>query len=387
MRGRGPLHDSPTDGLRPTRARGSRQRTLSAAALAVCACALGHACGRAATRKTTPLAPAGSPRDEGRGVLAKLSTGGALDRDAKTTRARPARRTERADDEPRAGGATYGGTRYANYRFDRSPRPHSAPLPYARRYVPFVPAEYGSIEGVVLWPDPPRAPERLRDARSTPPDRTGPCAAGAPNQSLALTGRTSVANAVVYLEDVATGRTLLGRVNSSYPNPTKHMQVAGVLEWRACRFHPQVQVVAPVGSVLSLTTADEAIQVSATRVDGRAREVQWTVPLGARGAAHEHLLEREGIFELRADGAGLSASGWVIVAPHPYYALTDERGRFALEQIPPGSYTLVVWHEPVVVGFTRSGEPVVHTPPMVRRKVVVRARQGQRVVVKLLPAH
>ena len=383
LRGRGPLHDSPTDGLRPTpRPRCQRQRPLAAAALALCACALGHACGRAATRKTTPLAPAGSPRDEGRGVLAKLSTG-VLDRDAKKARARPATRTETAEDE-RAG--AYGGTRYANYRFNRSPRPHSAPLPYARRYVPFVPAEYGAIDGVVLWPHPPSAPERLR-ARSTPPDRTGPCAAGAPNQSLALTGGTSVANAVVYLDDVATGRTLLGRANSSYPNPTKHMQVGGVLEWRACRFHPQVQVVAPIGSVLSLTTADEAIQVSAARVDGRAREVQWSVALAARGAAHEHLLDREGIFELRADGAGPSASGWVIVAPHPYYALTDERGRFALEQVPPGTYTLVVWHEPVVVGFTRSGEPVVHTPATVRRKVVVRARQGQRVIVKLLPAH
>lgn len=381
----GPLRDRSTNELRPAaRPRTSRHRPLSAAALALCACVLGHACGRATARRTTPLAPAGSPRDDEHGVLARLSTGSRLERGQQTARARRPPPTENA--EGSRGGATYGGTRYANYRFDRSPRPHSAPLPYARRYVPFAPAEHGSIEGVVLWPHPPRAPERLRAARSTPADRAGSCAAAPPNQTLSVTGGGGVAGVVVYLEDVATGRMLLGRANASYPNPTKHMQTGGVLEWRGCRFHPQVQVVAPIGSVLSLTTADEPIRVSASRVDGRGRVAQWSVALGARGSAHEHLLEREGIYELRADAAGRSASAWVIVAPHPYYARTDEHGRFALDEIPPGSYTLVVWHEPVVAGFTRSGDPVLHTPPPVRRRVVVRARQGQRIVVKLQPA-
>jgi len=36
---------------------------------------------------------------------------------------------------------------------------------------------------------------------------------------------------------------------------------------------------------------------------------------------------------------------WVVVAAHPYYAVTNERGEFALENVPPGSYTLQVWHE------------------------------------------
>jgi plastocyanin len=36
---------------------------------------------------------------------------------------------------------------------------------------------------------------------------------------------------------------------------------------------------------------------------------------------------------------------WVVVAEHPYYAVTNERGEFALENVPPGNYTLRVWHE------------------------------------------
>jgi len=31
--------------------------------------------------------------------------------------------------------------------------------------------------------------------------------------------------------------------------------------------------------------------------------------------------------------------------PHPYFAVTDEKGEFKLPGLPPGSYTLEAWHE------------------------------------------
>lgn len=37
--------------------------------------------------------------------------------------------------------------------------------------------------------------------------------------------------------------------------------------------------------------------------------------------------------------------GYVVVCETPYYALTDKKGRFTIEGIPPGEYTLVTWHE------------------------------------------
>ena len=30
---------------------------------------------------------------------------------------------------------------------------------------------------------------------------------------------------------------------------------------------------------------------------------------------------------------------------HPYYALSDPQGNFRLEGVPPGEYTLTLWHE------------------------------------------
>ena len=36
---------------------------------------------------------------------------------------------------------------------------------------------------------------------------------------------------------------------------------------------------------------------------------------------------------------------WVVVAEHPFHVVTNDRGDFALENVPPGPYTLQIWHE------------------------------------------
>ncbi len=41
--------------------------------------------------------------------------------------------------------------------------------------------------------------------------------------------------------------------------------------------------------------------------------------------------------------------GWmkafIRVDEHPYHAVTDEQGYFRISGVPPGSYTLELWHE------------------------------------------
>ena len=38
-------------------------------------------------------------------------------------------------------------------------------------------------------------------------------------------------------------------------------------------------------------------------------------------------------------------SGYVIVVPTPYFAVTDDQGKFAIKDVPPGHYTLKAWSE------------------------------------------
>ncbi|MHB8303668.1 MAG: carboxypeptidase regulatory-like domain-containing protein [Acidobacteriaceae bacterium] len=38
-------------------------------------------------------------------------------------------------------------------------------------------------------------------------------------------------------------------------------------------------------------------------------------------------------------------SGYIVVVPTPYFALTDKEGRYTIENVPPGQYTLKTWSE------------------------------------------
>lgn len=54
-------------------------------------------------------------------------------------------------------------------------------------------------------------------------------------------------------------------------------------------------------------------------------------------------------------------SAWILVFNHPFFAVTGDDGRYAIPNVPPGSYSLAAWHE---------------TLPLQRRRVDVPAAGG-----------
>ena len=38
-------------------------------------------------------------------------------------------------------------------------------------------------------------------------------------------------------------------------------------------------------------------------------------------------------------------SAYILVFSHPYFAVTDEQGRYRIDNVPPGTYTVVAWNE------------------------------------------
>ena len=359
-------------------ARPSRARRSSPLLLAATACAVGFACGEMVARRgPAPLAPAGSARDDGSGWLARMSSRPALGRPGEGRAAAAdgyggARYGGQTYGGATYGAATYGGTLYGNYQAPGLGPAPDPPAPYRSGYVGGPVANGGALEGTVVWPDAPRAPERIRAGRSA-------CAGEIRNPTLSLAGGHAVANAVVYLEDITRGRLTLGRT-WPYP-PTRIHQVGGALEWRGCRLRPHLQLAAPIGSLLAVTSADEALTLVGTRVEGGRREQMFSARLATAGAAREIQLARDGFVEVKPEAG--SGGAWIVAAPHPYYVVSDERGRFVLDEIPPGTYTMVVWHEPVVTGVRPGGELVITAPTVVKRRVTVKAGQRQRLVVRL----
>jgi hypothetical protein len=60
-------------------------------------------------------------------------------------------------------------------------------------------------------------------------------------------------------------------------------------------------------------------------------------------------------------------SAYVIVTETPYFFRTDKDGKFVLKDVPPGKYTLRVWHEkarPAAVPVEVGDGPTTSVPPI-----------------------
>ena len=62
---------------------------------------------------------------------------------------------------------------------------------------------------------------------------------------------------------------------------------------------------------------------------------------------------------------------WIVVTEHPYYAVSDADGGFTLTGVPPGTYTLRLWHETL-----GEAEQQVTVKPKSESRVEFTLRQG-----------
>ena len=78
---------------------------------------------------------------------------------------------------------------------------------------------------------------------------------------------------------------------------------------------------------------------------------------------------------VRARGVGLRLqcdvhvhmNAWAAAFDHPYFAVTDELGRFEIKGIPPGSYTLIAWHPGFNIVKFSASRPVYDEPHVIRQ--------------------
>jgi len=84
----------------------------------------------------------------------------------------------------------------------------------------------------------------------------------------------------------------------------------------------------------------------------------------------------------RARGVGLRLqcdvhvhmNAWAAALEHPYFAVTDEQGKFEIAGIPPGSYTLVAWHPGFNIVKFSASRPVYDEPHVIRQPVEVSSK-------------
>jgi hypothetical protein len=146
-----------------------------------------------------------------------------------------------------------------------------------------------------------------------------------------------------------------------------------LIEARDCMFQPFMTIVrnGHAVEVVNMDPVMHDIQGYETSIEAGAR-VLFNTPLvmnhqhnrGDIHAIHNHapgkslvgpiyLNKGRRTFYMQC-GFHAYMESWAMAVNNPYYALTDANGKFSLEQIPPGTYQLVVWHPQTGPGLTKT---------------------------------
>ena len=146
-------------------------------------------------------------------------------------------------------------------------------------------------------------------------------------EDLLVGAQRGVRNAVVWLQTPPPGANWL------------NAPVRVEMDQKACSFVPRV-VLVPVGGTVEFLNSDRLLHnlhsaskdnptFNRTQPRGRAIPIAFAKPEIVRVDCDLHSWMR----------------AWVVVADHPFYALTGEAGEFELPSVPPGKYTLQIWQE------------------------------------------
>jgi len=120
-----------------------------------------------------------------------------------------------------------------------------------------------------------------------------------------------------------------------------------LIDQKDCQYVPHTMIV-PVNSKVEITNSDSILH----NVNGRQGDSKVFNYAQARQGQRETVdmaMTKPGIITLGCDAGHPWMSAFIYVASHPYVALTDSNGDFVIGDVPPGTYTLKMWHEGVIL--------------------------------------
>ncbi|MBW1881313.1 MAG: carboxypeptidase regulatory-like domain-containing protein [Deltaproteobacteria bacterium] len=137
-----------------------------------------------------------------------------------------------------------------------------------------------------------------------------------------------LANAVVFIDGIEVDPA---------PEP-----VEAVLDQVGCIYIPHVQAL-PVGSNITVVNSDDVLHNTHAFLGGSRTIFNLAMPQKDQRISRP--LRRAGLVDVRCDAGHTWMSAYIYVFDHPYYAVTGGDGTYTLRDVPPGTYTLTVWHE------------------------------------------
>ena len=146
-------------------------------------------------------------------------------------------------------------------------------------------------------------------------------------EDLMLSSNNGIRNAVVSLQNLPAG----AKGDWNLP-PAK-------MDQKQCSFVPRV-VVVPMGGTVEFLNSDRLLH----NVRSSGKENPPFNRAQPHGRAISFVFKQPEVLRVDCDLHSWMR-GWVVVAEHPFYAITNDQGEFILDNVPRGKYTLQFWQE------------------------------------------
>jgi plastocyanin len=146
-------------------------------------------------------------------------------------------------------------------------------------------------------------------------------------EDLVVSAQRGVRSAVVWLQTPPPG--------ASWPSAPVKVE----MDQKSCVFVPRV-VLVPAGGTVEFLNSDRLLHNlhSVSKDNPSFNRTQ------SKGRAIPIAFAKPEIVQINCDLHSWMRA-WVVVADHPFYALTNEAGEFSLPSVPPGRYPLQIWQE------------------------------------------
>ena len=145
-----------------------------------------------------------------------------------------------------------------------------------------------------------------------------------------VSAKGEIKNVFVYIQKgLPAGKT--------YPAPKK----PALLDQQRSMFRPRIQGLF-VGQDFAMRNSDPIIH-NVRSLSQENRPFNFAQPAGTPDRL-KRFSDKEGPIELRCDFHRWMRA-YIFVMEHPFFAITDAKGRFQIKNLPPGEYTLATWHE------------------------------------------